>query len=434
MVNERPDDRNVPSAANASAAEPVVVDAFADPIPQLLRSGREFFPALIAAIEQARTEVLLETYIFSQDATGDRVAQALAQAARRGLIVKVLIDGFGTRPVPEAYVTLWIEAGVQLQIFSPVPALLTLDRERLRRLHRKLACMDGMVGFVGGINVLDDLWDSNHGVLEHPRLDYAVRVGGRLAKDVQQTMVRLWEQVCAPGAIERNLGLRRPSGSLLSGHGRRPDLESDEAAGPEGRSRRGPAGLRSARLVLRDSLTRRRAIERAYLRAIGQARHEVLIATAYFFPGRRFRRALREAADRGVRVRLLLQGRMEYFLPHRAAQSMYDSLLSRGIEIHEYTRSFLHAKVAVVDDWATVGSSNIDPFSLLLSREANVVVQDPGFAHTLRACLEQNIREGAQQVLMDHVRRRPWWQRLSGWLAYGLLRLGVRVSGERLDQ
>lgn len=204
MLNERPDDRNVPSAANASAAKPVVVDAFADPIPQLLRSGREFFPALIAAIEQARTEVLLETYIFSQDATGDRVAQALAQAARRGLIVKVLIDGFGTRPVPEAYVTLWIEAGVQLQIFSPVPALLTLDRERLRRLHRKLACMDGMVGFVGGINVLDDLWDSNHGVLEHPRLDYAVRVGGRLAKDVQQTMVRLWEQVCAP---ERSSGI-----------------------------------------------------------------------------------------------------------------------------------------------------------------------------------------------------------------------------------
>jgi len=227
-------------------------------------------------------------------------------------------------------------------------------------------------------------------------------------------MERLWEQVCAPGAIERNLGVRRLGrGGASTG-----------------------AGLKStqARLVLRDSLTQRRAIERAYLRAIGQARREVLIATAYFFPGRRFRRALREAAGRGVKVRLLLQGRAEYLLPHRAAQAMYDSMLSHGIEIHEYTRSFLHAKVAVIDDWATVGSSNIDPFSLLLSREANVVVQDRGFARQLRASIDHEIREGATQILMDQVRRRTWWQRLAGWVAYGLLRLGVKVSGERLDQ
>lgn len=406
MVIELPDDRIRPSVDQRSS----------DTVPDLLQGGREFFPALIGAIAQARTEVLLETYIFSQDATGDRVAEALAQAARRGVRVRVLIDGFGTRPVPGSYAVLWAGAGVQMRVFSPVPVLLTLDRERLRRLHRKLACIDGTVGFVGGINVLDDLWDPNHGALEHPRLDYAVRVQGRLALAVQETMTRLWEQVCAPGALERNLGLQ----GIRSAQQKR--------TGP------GHAPLMSARLVLRDSLAQRRAIERAYLRAIGRAKHDVLIATAYFFPGRRFRRALREAAGRGVKVRLLLQGRIEYLLPHHAAQSMYDSLLSRGIEIHEYTRSFLHAKVAVIDDWATVGSSNIDPFSLLLSREANVVVQDRGFAQTLRVCIEENIREGAHQILMDQVRRRPWWQRVSGWLAYGLLRLGVRVSGERLDQ
>jgi len=397
-------------------------------VPHLLRSGREFFPALIQAIDAAQTEVLLETYIFSEDQTGDQVAQALARAARRGLRVRVVIDGFGTRPVPERFLELWTGSGAQVQVFSPVPVLLTLDRQRLRRLHRKLACIDGEVGFVGGINVLDDLWDPNHGALEHPRLDYAVQVRGHLAHDVRETMVRLWEQVSAPGAIGRNLGVRRSAA---------PNAAEPNAAVPGATTRAGiTPGPRTmpARLVLRDSFTQRRAIERAYLRAIGQARREVLIATAYFFPGRRFRRALREAADRGVKVRLLLQGRAEYLLPHRAAQAMYDSLLSRGIEIHEYTRSFLHAKVAVIDDWATVGSSNIDPFSLLLSREANVVVHDRGFARQLRACLDQEIREGATQVLMDQVRRRTWWHRLSGWLAYGLLRLGVRVSGERLDQ
>ena len=396
-------------------------------VPDLLKSGREFFPALIGSIDAAQTEVLLETYIFSPDKTGDEVAQALARAARRGLRVRVVIDGFGTRPVPERFVELWTGSGAQVQVFSPVPVLLTLDRERLRRLHRKLACIDGEVGFVGGINVLDDLWDPNHGALEYPRLDYAVRVRGRLAAEVRETMVRLWEQVSAPGTIGRNLGVRR---STAPAHG----LDGSASVGIARADAAGGVRSTPARLILRDSLTQRRAIERAYLRAIGQARREVLIATAYFFPGRRFRRALREAADRGVKVRLLLQGREEYLLPHRAAQSMYDSLLSRGIEIHEYTRSFLHAKVAVIDDWATVGSSNIDPFSLLLSREANVVVQDRAFARQLKACLDQEIRDGASQVLMDHVRRRSWWRRLLGWMAYGLLRLGVRVSGERLDQ
>ena len=178
-------------------------------VPHLLRSGREFFPALIQAIDAAQTEVLLETYIFSEDQTGDQVAHALARAARRGLRVRVVIDGFGTRPVPERFLELWTGSGAQVQVFSPVPVLLTLDRQRLRRLHRKLACIDGEVGFVGGINVLDDLWDPNHGALEHPRLDYAVQVRGHLAHDVRETMVRLWEQVSAPGAIGRNLGVRR---------------------------------------------------------------------------------------------------------------------------------------------------------------------------------------------------------------------------------
>jgi cardiolipin synthase len=184
-----------------------------------------------------------------------------------------------------------------------------------------------------------------------------------------------------------------------------------------------------AMLLLRDNLANRRAIEREYLRAIGNARREVLIANAYFFPGRRFRRALAEAARRGVRVRLLLQGRAEYVLPHLATQALYDPLLRAGVEIVEYHRSFLHAKVAVVDDWATVGSSNIDPFSLLLAREANVVVLDAGFAATLRGRVLASMAEGGRPVLHDELARRPWTQRLWGWFATRMLRLGVAVSG-----
>lgn len=381
----------------------------------LLESGAEFFPSLLAAIDAARNEVWLETYIFADDETGLRVAGALSRAAERGVAVRLMIDGYGTRALAPGIAQRLHDAGVQVLVYAPMPRFLTLDRERLRRLHRKQACIDGRVAYVGGINVLDDLWDPNHGALDHPRLDYAVRLRGPVVASVLASMSWLWWQVSVSQSPLRAASRERPRG-----------LESiaPPSMAPRGRGRR-------AMLVLRDNLVHRRAIERAYLKAIGSARREVLIATAYFFPGRRFRRALREAARRGVRVRLLLQGRAEYTLPHLAAQALYDTLLHSGVEIVEYHRSFLHAKVAVIDDWATVGSSNIDPFSLLLAREANVVVFDPEFAATLRARLLASMAEGGRPVLHDEHARRPWPQRLYGWFATQMLRLGVVVSGHR---
>lgn len=398
----------------------------------LLQSGAEFFPALVAAIDAAATEVLLETYIFADDETGQRVAGALARAAARGVVVRLMVDGFGTRELPRGVAERLAEAGVAVRTYAPVPRLLTLDRERLRRLHRKQACIDRRVAFVGGINVLDDRWDPNHGALEHPRLDYAVRVAGPVAESVHASMARLWAQVALARAPlrERARGALDGLGRLAGG--RLPErLRARRRNAPRPR-RRGVdvPGVR-AMLVLRDNLANRRAIERTYLKAIGRARREVLIANAYFFPGRRFRRALREAAGRGVHVRLLLQGRAEYVLPHLATRALYDPLLAAGVEIVEYHRSFLHAKVAVIDDWATVGSSNIDPFSLLLAREANVVVLDAGFAATLRGRLLDSMAEGGRPVVHDEHARRPWTQRLAGWFATLMLRLGVVVSGHR---
>jgi len=423
----------------------------------LLESGAEFFPSLLAAIDAATREVRLETYIFAGDETGLRIAGALARAAERGVDVRLMVDGYGTRALPPGIAQRLAAAGVQVRVYAPMPRFVTLDRERLRRLHRKQACVDARVAFVGGINVLDDLWDPNHGALDHPRLDYAVRVRGPVVAAVHASMVRLWRQAAVSPATLREgarealeglgrLGpLGRPGpGGAARGDGGDADDGGDGGDGGGGGEARAPAGAgaappgtRGARkgvramLLLRDNLANRRAIERAYLKAIGGARREVLIANAYFFPGRRFRRALREAARRGVRVRLLLQGRAEYVLPHLAMRALYDPLLHAGVEIVEYHRSFLHAKVAVVDDWATVGSSNIDPFSLLLAREANVVVVDPRFAATLRARVLASMAEGGRAVLHDEVARRPWTQRLWGWVATGMLRLGVAVSGHR---
>ena len=177
-------------------------------------------------------------------------------------------------------------------------------------------------------------------------------------------------------------------------------------------------------------------IEKAYRRAIGAAREEVIIANAYFLPGGKLRRALVLAARRGVRVRLLLQGRYEYFMQYHAARPVFHQLLRAGIEIYEYVPSALHAKVAVIDahgsrPWATVGSSNLDPLSLLLAREANVVVEDAAFAQDLRARLEHAMLHGGRVLDPARYALRSWHERALDRVAFVLMRLALWVTGNR---
>ena len=370
---------------------------------RLLNSGAEHFPALLTAIGEAEREVHLETYIFEDDQTGRAVAAALAAAARRGVDVRVLVDGFGAPGFAEQQQPGLLAAGVQVLVYRPEIARFRLRRHRLRRLHRKLALIDGRVAFVGGINVIDD-FNSPH--RSSPRYDYAVRVEGPLLVPIQRALRRLWEVVLW-ARLNRRYRLTRL-------------IEASGAA----------RGDQTAAFLVRDNLRHRHDIERAYLDAIGAAREEIVLANAYFLPGRRFRRALRAAAGRGVRVTILLQGLVEYRLLHYATQALYGNLLAAGIRIFEYQRSFLHAKVAVIDrHWATVGSSNIDPFSLLLAREANVVVLDRRFAEELEQSLAAAIRDGARELPADSWQRRPWYSRLLRRASYGLLRIFVGISG-----
>jgi len=184
-----------------------------------------------------------------------------------------------------------------------------------------------------------------------------------------------------------------------------------------------------AAYVVRDNFAHRRDIERVYLAALALARDEIVIASAYFLPGHRFRKLLKKAAARGVRVHLLMQGHTDHPFFQTAARALYRDLLAAGVNLYEYQASELHAKVAVVDGhWATVGSSNIDPFSLLLAREANIVVDDAMFARDLRQRLQQAIAQSAALAPADW-QRRPWPRRMLSWLAYGGVRLMVGLSG-----
>ena len=186
----------------------------------------------------------------------------------------------------------------------------------------------------------------------------------------------------------------------------------------------------SAELLLRDNVRNRSRIERAYRQAIAHAKHEVVIANAYFVPGAKLRRSLIHAARRGVRVQLLLQGRYEYFMQFHAAKPFYNSLLEAGVEIHEYQAGFLHAKVAVIDGkWATVGSSNLDPLSLLLAREANVVVDDAVFAQVLLAHLRFAMDHHSQPLEKRAFENRPLLQRAKDLLGFWVMRLTLFLTG-----
>jgi cardiolipin synthase len=386
----------------------------------LLASGRQYFPALEQAVAQAQREIFVETYLFEADPTGQRIAQALCVAARRGVQTHLVVDGFGCARFDQGLSQMLRGAGVKMEVFRPEPSGFSLSRQRLRRMHRKIVVVDGEIAFVGGINIIDDQNAPHHGRLTAPRADFAVRVRGPLVARMHLACWRLWWQlglVNAPRRLARWRGQERRAPALR-------DLPDPPGPVPPAQ------GPHRAMLVLRDNVRMRHAIEAAYLRAIGRARREVLIACAYFLPGLRFRRALQAAVQRGVRVRLLLQGREEYALPHWAQRALYDELLRAGIEIIEYQPSFLHAKAAVIDDWATVGSSNIDPFSLLLAREANVVVFDKNFALRLRDAIEELIRSGGQPLLASHHARRSWPTRLLQSIAFSLLRLGVAIAGQ----
>jgi cardiolipin synthase A/B len=388
---------------------------------QLLQGSGELFPALVAAIDAAEREVRLETYIFDFTGQSADVAYALERAARRAVSVMVVVDGFGSAPLPPFWAERFAQAGVQWRVYAPLGWLGMLWLGSWRRLHRKLCVVDGRVAFCGGINILDDFHDPNHGPLESPRLDFAVRVTGPLVPQMQSAMAQLWLRMRAIREIGRARVADRLQ-SLVPPGATRARLSTAAPGQPRAR----------AALVLRDNLRHRAQIERAYRRAVGRARKEIIIANAYFVPGRKMRNALVSAAHRGVHVRLLLQGRYEYFMQYYAARPIYGALLRAGVEIYEYSPSFLHAKVAVIDGrWATVGSSNLDPLSLLLAREANVIVEDASFASQLRDRLVQAMRAEDHAMDSDNFRQRPLRQRFMEGVALVLMRLALAVQGKK---
>ena len=351
----------------------------------LLQSGADYFPAMTEAFDAAVREIYLETYIFALDDTGNKIREALHRAARRGVAVYVITDWHGTgRTATNTLERDFAAAGVYFRSFNPWFC------RGVARTHRKMCVVDRHIAFVGGLNIIDDLRDDSFPdvLLPAPRWDFAVSIHGPLATVIHLELETQWSRL---GKLNLKARWRRFK-----------TLRSTFATASQS-----PA---LAALVIRDNLRNRRTIQRAYLHAIGRARKSVLLANPYFAPGRKLRKALERAAERGLDVTLLL-GVGQFRMQDAVAHSYYPKLLKHGVKIVEYNKTQLHGKVAVVDDqWATVGSSNCDGLSLFVNQEANIVVQDADFAQALRVQIEAGIAQGVS-VDQAEFANKPWYLR-----------------------
>jgi len=360
---------------------------------KLLENGEEYYPAVFAAIAGAQREVLIETFILFEDAVGKELQATLIAAARRGVKVDLTVDDFGSPSLSPTFIEAMTAAGIRFHVYDPLPRLFGVRLNLFRRLHRKIVAIDGEVAFIGGINFgVDHLLSSG----EEAKQDYAVGITGPLARDIQR-FAR--EQVAS---FRHNKSWWAP---------RKRDPRRDSRLARENASK--------ATLVVRDNDRHRNDIERHYRAAIRSAKREIVIACAYFFPGYRLLRQLRHAARRGVTVRLILQGMPDLPQAKSWAMLLYPSLLDAGVEIHEYCQRPMHAKVAFVDDrWSTIGSSNLDPLSLSLNLEANVVIHDTGFNRELRSRLETLLLQDCRQVDRSSMPHGSFRLLVSNFLAY----------------
>jgi len=356
---------------------------------ELLENGEQFFPAVFGAIAGAQREVLIETFILFEDKVGIELQQVLIAAARRGVSIELMVDGYGSPDLSDGFLAALAEAGVRMRAFDPKPRWFGVRLNVFRRMHRKLVVVDGQVAFVGGLNFsADHLLDFG----PEAKQDYAVRVIGPVVERIR-------------GFVRAQLA------DPLT-----PDVLRYQPLSPA-------TGSAEVMFVTRDNHDHRDDIERQYRAAIRIARREVLIATAYFFPGYRLLKTLRRAARRGVRVCLVLQGQPDMPIVKHAAELLHGQLLRAGVEIHEYCKRPLHGKVALVDDhWATVGSSNLDPLSLSLNLEANVMIRDRAFNDVLRANLQALMANDCRLVPEEALAQRSGWRVLIDTLVYHFTR------------
>lgn len=366
---------------------------------QLLENGEAFFPRVFEAISQAEKEVLIETFILFEDKVGQALQRELIAAAERGVRVDVTVDGYGSADLGSEFIAAMTRVGVHIQMFDPKPKTLGMRTNVFRRLHRKLVVVDGKLAFVGGLNFsADHLADYG----PEAKQDYALEIVGPVVDDIHRFALA----TVAPPSPPRHWWQRR--------------IEAIEGTG--GPHIEGIGNVR-ALFVTRDNEEHQNDIEEHYLDAIRNARRRLVIANAYFFPGYRLLREIRNAARRGVKVKLILQGQPDMPIAKFGARMLYNYLLRDGVEIYEYCRRPLHGKVALADhEWVTVGSSNLDPLSLSLNLESNLVIRDAEINRQLYEHLEALMASDCKHIALERIVHGYFWRAPLIFLIFHFLR------------
>jgi cardiolipin synthase len=439
-------------AAESRAAEGHLLDASSHTI-TLLRDGREAYPAWLEAIAGARDEILLEMYWFASDGIGAKFAAALAERARAGVSVRVLFDGFGSLGTDAAQWDMLRAAGAQVLEFHPVSPL--AERFSLGKIqqrdHRKILVIDGAVGFIGGINVCDENLPREEG--GQGWRDDAVRVTGEAVLELRALFFDTWMRV---GGAPPNAGsiagprlrkaLTAAARAQLDAPGdggsfaRVMDAALDRVHAASRRRRKARPAARSTReeprtaevdprggplrprIIGHHSWVAARTIRNVYVERIDAAQRVILIANSYFAPDVPVRRALVAAVRRGVEVRVLVPRDSDVPAVAWAGRALYAGLLAAGVHMHEWTASMLHAKTAVIDGWATVGSYNFDYRSLRYNLEVTAACEEPAFVASVEASIRADLAL-SEEVDAERWSRRPRWYRIFERVFYWLRKL-----------
>lgn len=367
----------------------------------LLENGEEFFPRVFGAIRRAQQSLLLETFILFEDEVGNALHEELLAAAQRGVKIEMMVDGYGSPDLSDEFVHSLTSLGVRFLYYDPRPPVLGMRTNLFRRLHRKIVVVDGVIAFVGGIN-----YSAEHNVSFGPQAkqDYAVEVKGPIVDDIAHY-------------VQQEIGSEQKHYRWWGHRSHRP-------------AHNATPGDAQALLVYRDNQEHRDDIEQHYIEMLKSAGQDVIIANAYFFPGYRLLREMRQAARRGVRVRLIVQGKPDMPIVKVGAELLYNYLVEGGVEVYEYCRRPLHAKIAVQDShWATVGSSNLDPLSLSLNLEANLIIHDREFNQQVRDNLEGLLSADCQRVQESQLPSRSWWQLTKNVVVFHFLRHFPAIAG-----
>jgi cardiolipin synthase len=356
----------------------------------LIRSGQEYFELVENLLNHATTMVHLQAYIFQADETGKRVGRALKNAAKRGVKVFVVVDGYASQELPAKFIRKLKEAGVHFRFFSPL--LKSKYFYFGRRLHHKVITIDDRFALVGGINVSDNYNDT----IEAPAwLDWALYVEGNIAVSLRQ--------IC-----ERRAMSSQNTNSKM-------DLPVSKPAGD--------ASL--VRIRVNDWVRRRRDITISYIQMLQHAKSHVIIMSSYFVPGKILKRQLKLASKRGVKIRVIMGQNSDVLISRLAEQYMYRWLLRNNIEIYEYTPKIVHSKLATFDGhWLTVGSYNVNNISAYASIELNLDVNDSNFVSKVEQKLERIMAHECVLITEeDFYRKLTLWDKFLQRSAYDIFRV-----------